>query len=235
MAGASRWRLASVAATPAAAQVQGRGAMNALAAPAQRLLRYRARVQALAGQASPPPPLCDQAAFRRAWAGAVPLRRQELVVAALQLDGLPAACFDDADSELALLEPAPLQQLLLARALYARSDALRHCIERARRQWLAERLGPSVWQWLRGCPASPTWVPLLECGNDAHAHAWCQDGWCRLVADGLWPWPGLARLAAASAGLDPDSAVLAGDGGSRDFIAQWRIFAQYNTIWENAA
>ncbi|QDI02697.1 MULTISPECIES: type III secretion protein HrpB4 [Xanthomonas translucens group] len=210
--------------------------MSTLAAPAsaQRLLRYRTRVQALAGQASPPP-LCDQVALRRAWAGAAPLRRQDLVIAALQLDGLSAACFDAADSELALLEPAPLQQLLFARALYARSDALRHCIERAPRQWLAERLGASLWQWLRGCPASPTWVPLLACGNEAHAQAWYLDGWCRLVADGLWPWPGLARLAAASAGLDPGDAALPGDGGSRDFIAQWRLCTQENTRWENAA
>ncbi|UKE74440.1 type III secretion protein HrpB4 [Xanthomonas graminis] len=211
--------------------------MSALAASAQRLLRYRARVQALAGQASPPPPLCDQTALRRAWAGAAPARRQELLIAALQLDALPAACFENADSELALLEPAPLQQLLLARALYARSDAVRHCIERAPRQWFAERLGPSLWQWLRGCPAASTRVPLLACGSDAHAQAWYLDGWCRLVADGLWPWPGLAHLAAASAGLDPGSAGAAspGDGGSRTLIAQWHLCTQENTRWENAA
>ncbi|UII63210.1 hypothetical protein LV507_14810 [Xanthomonas translucens] len=39
-------------------------------------------------------------------------------------------------------------------------------------------------------------------------------------------------LAAASAGLDPGDAALPGDGGSRDFIAQWRLCTQENTRWE---
>ncbi|MFC3655672.1 transcriptional regulator [Xanthomonas hyacinthi] len=202
-------------------------------AAGRRLLRYRMRVQALARQPDPPP-LCSEAALpRRAWAGAELARRQDVVIAALGLDALPAACFEDADSDLALLEPAPLRRLLLTRALYSRLDALRHCVERAPRQWFAERLGPPLWQWLRDCTVEPTRLPLLA--RDAGEHAWHLDGWCRLVADGVWPWPGLARMAAASAGLDPGGAALAADGCSRDFIAQWRELAQETTVWENAA
>ncbi|MFC6839783.1 type III secretion protein HrpB4 [Xanthomonas theicola] len=207
--------------------------MSATTTPEQCLLDYRKRVLALARQADPPPPLCRGAALRRAWAGAAPMRRHDAVVAALGLDALPAACFGDADSELALLDPEPLRRMLLARALYSRLDALRHCVERAPRQWFAERLGQPVWQWLRGCVAAPSRMPLLA--RDADASAWHLDGWCRLVADGVWPWPGLARLAAASAGVDPGDAALTADARSRDFVSQWRAVAQPDTAGESAA
>ncbi|WP_017171183.1 type III secretion protein HrpB4, partial [Xanthomonas phaseoli] len=121
-------------------------------------------------------------------------------------------------NQLALLTPAQLAQVLIARALFSRGLAVRRCIERERLDWLEQCVGPAVLEHVRQNASAGLPVPLLP--RDAEQAAWVGDGWRRMQADGVWSNPVVAKLLALSLPLDAAQvATVAADGASDAFLS----------------
>lgn len=173
--------------------------------------------------------LPDRAAVVRcelAWLHARPGSRQRVLVQLLQLATLRLSGPAAANADLAVLPSTTLQRLFLARALYARIDSLRRCIDRQSRAWFVQVLGEAGWVWLITRFAPPTTIALFPYGTDPHL--WYRDGWQRLCADGVWTCPALVRLTELAAGFLADdssgAAEILPDGRSQQLLTEWRQF-----------
>lgn len=103
---------------------------------------------------------------------------------------LPAA--DTLAHRLLLLGAELLANVLMIRALFSRVLELRRCIEGERLIWFENCVGAKVFEDLRHRAVSVVALPLLP--RDADRADWIGDGWRRLLADGVWSDPCLAKL-----------------------------------------
>ncbi|WP_322027452.1 SctK family type III secretion system sorting platform protein [Burkholderia sp. BCC1977] len=106
----------------------------------------------------------------------------------------PAGAFDAPVARLALLSRAQLRRVLLARALVARTDALRRCIDAARLDRFDTQAGAGFVRRLLAACADTGAATFAEAllADDAPLSEWLHDGWRRVRAE-----PGLDRCAAA--------------------------------------
>ncbi|RBI55990.1 type III secretion protein HrpB4, partial [Xanthomonas oryzae pv. oryzae] len=79
-----------------------------------------------------------------AWAAAPVYRRMRVIQAWSGWSELSPSALGVHANQLALLMPARLANVLIARALFSRGLAVRRCIERERLGWLEQCVGPAV-------------------------------------------------------------------------------------------
>lgn len=181
------------------------------------------RVNALALQQSLPTVFKQSSKWHSVWQTAdYSLRRRTMYVVLNFSDArLPTLVAKNAD--LALQPVTQLQQMLFARCLYARRDALRRCIDRDQRNWMRSRLSPCIWDWLITSAAQPSPSELLPTQDEAILH-WYYDGWRRFVSDGVWSNHSFGLLVAAIVQIDPfkSDLFIKKEGYSADFLSGWR-------------
>ena len=191
----------------------------------------RARINELAAQSHLPVTLARSGRWQSAWETASPPLRKRILSHALGLKHFRLTTGLSDNLDIAVLPRQSLQRVLLLRALYARTAALRRCVERKPRQWFIQQLGQSDWNWIVSRYAPPTDETLLPIGDD-HLHQWYADGWQRLYCDRIWAWQGLAHLAANVADVTPRQSL---DGmhraqRSHAFLDEWRLMAQPRVV-----
>ncbi|QBG90756.1 type III secretion protein HrpB4 [Xanthomonas oryzae] len=151
------------------------------------------------------------------WAAAPVYRRMRVIQAWSGWSELSPSALGLHANQLALLMPARLANVLIARALFSRGLAVRRCIERERLDWLEQCVGPAVLEHVRQNASAGLSVPLLP--RDADQAAWVGDGWRRMQADGVWSNPVVAKLLALSLPLGAAHvANVAADGASAAFL-----------------
>ncbi|RBC79851.1 type III secretion protein HrpB4, partial [Xanthomonas oryzae pv. oryzae] len=83
------------------------------------------------------------------WAAAPVYRRMRVIQAWSGWSELSPSALGVHANQLALLMPARLANVLIARALFSRGLAVRRCIERERLGWLEQCVGPAVLEHVR--------------------------------------------------------------------------------------
>ncbi|MFC7520534.1 type III secretion protein HrpB4 [Xanthomonas populi] len=151
------------------------------------------------------------------WERAPAQRRLRVIQAWSGWSSMQISALDPLANRLVVLAPDLLAKVLMSRALFSRAPALRRCIERERLTWFEQRVGPAVFEHVRHRAVNGMTEPLLP--RDADQAAWIGDGWRRLVADGAWHDPCIAKVVALSLPLGAAHvAPIAADGASDAFL-----------------
>ncbi|AXF25788.1 hypothetical protein CUJ89_35840 [Burkholderia pyrrocinia] len=152
---------------------------------ARAALAWRARITERAALLDPAAAHAHFGLPGAAWRRAGRDARRAWLAAAVGAVAPPVRAFDAPASRLALLSRAELGRVLLARALFARADALRRCIDAARLDRFDAHAGAGfVAHLLTACAdvgAATYAEPLLA--DDAPVSAWLHDGWRRILAE----------------------------------------------------